>query len=1018
MPDALTGLLIQSAAAPCRGIISPEQWAVAAHEAGYRALGLADWIGLHGALEFLAATERVGIAGALGTLIPVRMPAGEVSQLFVFCMNSTGYRTLAQAVSVLRGAFEEPDVPLVSDARPPALRSLKRALRNGGQGLLLLCDHPGLLTRLPKLVPGAQVAARLPWPPEPAVGATALAEAAERTRAPLAALPLATHLSTSERESLILLAAIRRGELLGSSAHPYMAGMPGAEERAHWEMRAHTVVAAGGALLAGCELRAADLESRGFIFPGIGGREGAVLLRARCRAGLRGRGVLASRRARERLDHELGVIEELGFVDYFLAVTRIVDWARAEGIAIVGRGSGVASLVAYLLRITNVDPIRYNLCFERFLHEYREDCPDIDLDIAWDRHDEVIDYALHAFGVNRAVQIGTHQHFHLRGAFREVGRAMGLGDEAINRVRHDLKGLSRDSDRALRRAAQAAERLAGLLRGISVHACGIVLSDRPMSQIVPLERLSTGAVVTQLDMHGVEKLGLVKIDLLGNRVLGTITEVTRGLAARGRGIDLSRIPHDDRGVTALLAEGRTLGCFQTESPAMRSLLRQVQPADLDGLIASLALIRPGPASSGMKEAFIERSRGIAPGEAADPAFEALLCATHGVPLYEEDVIRIAAAVTGISLAEADMLRRSVGKAVKAQEDPERGEEVVRLREGFIRAASEKVGPRTAERAWDEMVRFCAYAFCKAHAAGFGQLAYESAYLKAHHPGAFFTAILNNARGMYPLRVYADEARRWGVRLKGPCIHASGRTWRWESGPGLGGIRIGLARIAHLHTATLERLLAERDRRPFQDLGDVLQRLRPSAPELEALLSSGAFDEAFGEPRGRLVWQMRRLLRRPRPTESISGQESLGLRIAARRHAGGPWRDISPRQRARLERRFLGISLALHPTQLGPPGAPEGTLPIAEALTWVNRRVRLWGIVSAARGHVGQNGLPMLFVTLEDPTGMAEGIIRGRATLERIGRLSVDDLVRVEGTVRDQYGAPSIQIDGARVLARH
>ena len=933
-------------------------------------------------------------------------------------MNYDGYRALSQGISSLRGAFDGPTLPLVTDAQAPALKALRRAFREGGQGLLLLSDHAGLLGWLPKLVVGAQVGALLPWPPEGSPRATALERAATRIGAHVVAIPRATHLSETERRSLILLAAIRRGELLGAAPIPVLTAMPTREEREHWEGATHGPVAAGGELLAACGLSAADLQPRGFIFPRVGGREGAETLRARCRAGLRGRGLLNSTRASARLDEELTVIGTLGFVDYFLAVTRIVDWARAEGIAIVGRGSGVASLVAYLLRITNVDPIRYNLCFERFLHEYREDCPDIDLDVAWDRHDEVIDYALNAFGANRAAQIGTHQHFHLRGAFREAGRAMGLGDEVISRVRYDLKDLADDADHAMRRAAQAAQQLEGLVRGLSVHACGVVLSDRPMSRIVPLERLSTGAVVTQLDMHGVEKLGLVKIDILGNRVLGTITEASACLAARGRGIDLGRIPHDDRGVAALLAEGRTLGCFQTESPAMRGLLRQVQPADLDGMIASLALIRPGPASSGMKAAFIERARGISVGEAADPAFEPLLRATHGVPLYEEDVIRIAAAVTGLSLAEADMLRRAVGKAVKAEEDPQGGREVARLREGFMHAATERVGPRGAETAWGELVRFCAYAFCKAHAAGFGLLAYRSAYLKAHHPGAFFTAILNNARGMYPLRVYADEARRWGLRLKGPCVHASDRGWRWEPGPGLGSIRVGLGRIAHLHAATLARIFDERARQTFQDLGDLQQRLRPSAPELEALLSAGSFDEAFGEPRGRLVWQMRRLLRQARPMGGMRGQESLGLLIRNRRATGGAWRDISASHRARLERRFLGISLALHPAQLGPPGATEGALPVAEALTRTGRRVRLWGIISATRGHVGAGGFPMLFFSLEDQTGMAECIIRGRAALERIGRLSVDDLVRAEGTIRDQYGAPSVQIQTADILAQH
>ncbi|MCK4305813.1 MAG: DNA polymerase III subunit alpha [Candidatus Eisenbacteria sp.] len=711
--------------------------------------------------------------------------------------------------------------------------------------------------------------------------------------------------------------------------------------------------------------------------------------------------------ARRRLGKELAVIEQLGYVDYFLAAARITDWAHRQGIPAVGRGSGVASLVAYLLDITSVDPIRYGLYFERFLHPLRRDCPDLDIDIAWDRRDEVITHVLEVFGENRAAMIGTHQFFRPRGAFAAAARSLGLDNERIQHARRGLPGwslggpprgpsapaagndeglqrlqrLQRDADPAIRRAAHMALGLCGLPRGIGIHAGGIVLSDGPLSRVVPLERSANGMTITQFDMRGVKLVGLVKIDLLGNRALATLGEASQA-AAGGVGIDLEHIDHDDARTAALLSRGQTLGCFQIESPAMRSLLRQLRVCDLSGVTVALALVRPGPSSSGMKSAYAKRVGGAPIPPPIHPLITGILKLTYGVPLYDEDVMRLIAAVTGVSHAEADRLRRAIRAAAQTGAG-DAGEGLSALQQGFL------------------------------------------------------AALLNHHHGMYPVRVYVDEARRMGLQLRPPCIHRSQRGWRWEARTHPGLLRCGLTQVRGLRDAIVARILAGRHSRPFRDLADFASRVRPNTAELEALLLSGAFDKAFGQVRGELIWRMRKWLRIGHRQGSPFGRDAphqgrlaLAVPPVAKRSlsgmgapgtgkiSNGPWRDISTEQRARLERRILGMSLAMHPVQLLPvPAGPKALTPIT-SLSPGPEMVVLQGIVSAVRRYTRDDGVALLFFTLEDDTGLLECIALGSRALRDIGSLEVHHFVRVEGVLHDALGARSLRVERVRALGSH
>ncbi|TMQ55765.1 MAG: DNA polymerase III subunit alpha, partial [Candidatus Eisenbacteria bacterium] len=566
-----------------------------------------------------------------------------------------------------------------------------------------------------------------------------------------------------------------------------------------WVRRVRAVCAAAGtpgaaaeslehnaALAARCRL---EIELGVPIFPRAplpAGVSGPAHLLALCRDGLARRYGPGHRGAQRRLADELGIIERMGFTDYFLLVAEIVGFARARAIPTVGRGSGASSIVAYALGITNVDPLRHGLSFERFLHPARRDCPDLDIDLCWRRRDEVIAHVYETYGHDRVAMIATHATLGARSAFRETAKALGVSNARVNALarripremdppyRARLEALAGASDvewsePPLAQALALAERLSGAPRHLSVHCGGIVIADRALTDYVPLERAAKDVVVTQFEMRAIEAIGLVKMDLLGNRALSTIGEcVALARAGAGHDTDVERIPEDDPATAGRVATGDTLNCFQLESPAMRHLLRMLEARTLEDTIAAVALVRPGPAESGMKEAYCRRRRGLEPPAFAHPRLRRVLGPTYGVMLYEEDVMAVAAAVAGLSLAEGDDLRRAIGAA--------RGEEQFRALEGGFVAQAARAGVEepSARAVWRDLTRFAAYAFCKAHAAGYGTLGWHSAYLKTHFPAEWAVGILNHHAGMYATWVHVEDLRRHGVEFRAPCTQRS--TW--------------------------------------------------------------------------------------------------------------------------------------------------------------------------------------------------------------------------------------------------
>ena len=618
-----------------------------------------------------------------------------------------------------------------------------------------------------------------------------------------------------------------------------------------------------------------------------------------------------------RLTHELGVIEKLHLAPYFLLVWEIVEEAKRRGIPAVARGSAASSMVTYCLGISCVCPLRWGLYFERFLNEQRGDCPDIDIDICGARRDELLDYVYERWGEEHVAMIGSFVTMHARLAIREIAKVFGVPPGEVNyftkRLPHrpvreilqairnlpECRNLPVD-DEPWKTILQVALRLDDAPRHMGIHPCGTVISAQPLTWLTSLERATKGIVVTQYDMNAIEALGLIKMDLLGQRGFTTMSlaldniekEVEEGneqnrkkekkekkdkstaksgcattanVAPDGvtpcpkpREIDFDAIPENDPATCDVIAAGRTMGVFQIESPAMRGLLRTMRARTLEHVAQALALIRPGAAEYGSKELFIKRLRGEEKIEYAHPALEQILGDSLGICIFQEQVMQIAQAIGNMPLAEADIVRRSAAKYSGQREHD-------RLRAKFLKAA-ERMGLSGAarEETWMMVEKFAGFGFCKAHAATYADISYRMAYLKTHHPAEFLAAMCSAGAGFYHVSAYVEEAKRWGIEVRLPSVNHSRMQYTAEytaearipqtrmSVPllladGKRALRVGLMQVKGLRVETITAMVRAREEGGvFRSLEDFLRRVLVERDEIEALIKCGAFDEVHEE----------------------------------------------------------------------------------------------------------------------------------------------------------------------------
>jgi DNA-directed DNA polymerase III PolC len=560
------------------------------------------------------------------------------------------------------------------------------------------------------------------------------------------------------------------------------------------------------------------------------------------------------------LDRELGAIKQTGLADFFLLVRDVVDFARGKGIRHSVRGSAAGSLVVYLL-LGGVDPIAQDLLFERFINEGRGDMPDIDVDFDSERRDEVIHYLLNMFS-RRTAMVSTVSSFRIRSAVRLAARALGYPLNEIKRLStclpwslrgHDLyaalETLPELRDAPIQNEKQLiylAGKLTGLPFQCSVHLGGVIIAPGDIKSWTPVGRSPKGLPVGQLDKDDVEALGLLKLDLLGLRMHTAIAKTLEVLKDKGTFVELDRLPLDDRKTYALLRSTESVGVFQLESPGQRNLLGRLQPLHFGDLTAEISLFRPGPVEGNMVETYVRRRHGEESVEIPDPDLVPILVDTYGVILYQEQVLRVVHAFAGLSYAEADAFRRAMTKDRKSKK-------MELLQRRFMEGALSKGHSRRfAEDVFEQVAAFASYGFCKAHAASFAHITYQSAFLKAHHPQAFYLGLLNAGHvGSYPPYVILNEARRRGVPVYPPHVNASGVEYQAEGS----GIRVPLVVVNGVGPAMARRIVADRKRRgAFRSLMDFLARLDLPDRIVEALSLAGAL-EGLEEQEWQLVQEV-------------------------------------------------------------------------------------------------------------------------------------------------------------------
>ncbi|MFT7670104.1 MAG: DNA-directed DNA polymerase III PolC [Planctomycetota bacterium] len=1152
------------------GVDAPEVLLERAEQLRLTALALTDVDNNAGLVDFVKAARNSSVRAILGA--EISDPEGD-GRIIALVENEQGFRNLNKLISA-RQLGGDPGAGEVELS--PEDFHLVRAAVEFQEGLIYLVDHPelciGLMGRVPatnvfvavspasmRVARNAATTANPPQasegldahktpPPQIAVAAKELLGVARATGFAILAVPDVYYAGQSGASDHRVRIAIKHNALLEDLPQEWMAAedshllsgrevcalyaelddFPGPCQAPVAPPEVPAMVARTVEVAARCDYLP-DLDQ--VRFPEVELEDGESPYSKLCELAFHG----AQQRYRplrpevvRRLDYELSAIDKLGFSAYFILVDQIAKFARDEGIPCVGRGSAADSLVAYCLKLTDADPFKYDLIFERFLNPTRSDRPDIDLDFCWRRRDEVTEHVYKLFGAHRTAMISTLNCFGLRAAFRETALVHGFPPAVVTRWSKVLPYYAPDAaksafdgevatdegegerrsaascdtentialafrstpeardfpfdDPRWRQVLRIANDLVGTPRHFGLHPGGVVVAPGPITDFAACQRAAKGMVVTQFDKNGVEAIGLVKMDLLGNRALTVLDDTLIELRAQGIEVDLETIAEDDEATGETLATGRSLACFQVESPGMRNLLQQTGARDMNAVIQAVALIRPGPASSGMKDAYVRRFRGLEAPTPPHPRLTDVLWDTQGVMLYQEDVMRVAQALAGMDLAEADLLRRALQKRRTHELEPL----AKRFRDG---CDEEGISPADAANVWDLVANFASFGFCKAHAVTYGRISYRAVWLKTHHPAVYMTAFINSHTGYYKQRVYVEEARRLGAVILPPDINRSrvGFSIEWiGTAPAM---RIGLGGVKGLSKALLERILEQREiEGPFLSMPDFLERSRAHTDEVEHLIQCGALD-SFDRTRPELLWRLHLLRSNTRrvPRElQLGGADGLNIAQldackatpkrraqesveSARANSVG-WRggiglgqaalppgesaslfptpqtpalvlpglpDLSARERGALEYELMGLTVHAHPTEIfGTPSnerlqrtfpgfvpqenspypndkkqrsGPVNPCSCANLRHFEAGRITLRGWLVASRRVSTSDGKWMRFLTLEDPSGLAEAVLFPDIYQRDGHRLTEFGVLCVTGVVQNQMGSCTLEV---------
>ncbi|MEK7646822.1 MAG: DNA polymerase III subunit alpha [Patescibacteria group bacterium] len=774
-------------------------------------------------------------------------------------------------------------------------------------------------------------------------------------------------------------------------------------------------------------------------FPTPNGESPEDYLETLCGQGIQKRyGGHPNQEAMERLAYELSVIRKTNFSSYFLIVQDFVNWAKNQGIIVgPGRGSAAGSLIAYVLNITDIDPLKYNLLFERFMNPDRISPPDIDLDFADTRRDEVLKYVATKYGNDHVAQIITFGTMAARAAIRDTGRALGLSygfcdqtakmipfgsslNEALNEVAEFKEAYEKNPD--TKRLVDFAKKLEGVARHASTHACGVVITKDPLTDIIPLQYATTGngdnktqSIVTQYEMHAVEDLGLLKMDFLGLANLSIIEEtLARIKKLHGKEILINEIPLDDAATYHLLSRGNTVGVFQLESAGMQRYIKELKPSSLEDIIAMVALYRPGPME--FLPSYLARKNGQEKITYLHPKMEPVLQNTYGIMIYQEQLMQIARDLAGFSMSEADILRKAVGKKIKKLMDEQL--------EKFIVGVSKTIGSKElGAKLWSWIEPFARYGFNRSHSAGYALVAYQTAYLKTHYPKEYTVSLLNSdAKDIERMSFLVQDAKTAGIEVMPPDINES------EVGFTVAGdkIRFGLGAVKNVGHNIVSAVVSEREQNGgFSSLENFLERISSkdlNKRSLEALIKSGALD-SLGE-RNAMLKNLSTVLDYQKETKDAKTKNQSSLFALMDDRSSIPslkLEEVPPaslNEKLKWERELLGLYISGHPLDEFRDTLNQHKMKIAQIKSMRNgAQITAIGMVENGKTIVTKTGKPMMFLTLNDTATNIEVVVFPDALTDYGHLLQAENVVKIKGRVSLRQGTPSIVCNTVEPLSR-
>jgi DNA-directed DNA polymerase III PolC len=959
---------------------SPQILVQTAAALGMPAIALTDHYSLAGVVEFQRECRKIGVDPIYGLEIDLEPLSNELEnpgRLILLAQNEQGWANLCSVNSTLNLS--------IPTAQPVTMDILAKY----HEGVIIVSDDQmdwtgRTLHQLQEIFPDSLYVALSNPDGRQNIRMQQLADLAKRLQLPIVAVQPIFTLDAASVHLLKTLAAIRLGTTIDKVP---TRELPPAESifLSEEQMRQRyadypQALAATNEIAERCRFNL-PLGKRNFpSIPLPKNTTANQILRQKADAGAIRRYGKISPDIRERLDFELNIIGQLQFEPVFLIVEEIINYARQKGIPTSSRGSAASSLVAYCLGITNPDPIHHNLYFERFLNPARTSPPDIDTDICSRGREQVIHHVFETFGEDQTAMVGTINRFRPRSAMSDVARAHGLTPEQAHELSrslpHSFFYRIEESDEnepspfrelatankqpTYQRIFQDADAVLNLPRHFSIHAGGIVVGPGKLAGIIPLQRSgSHNTIITQMDMESVQAFGLVKIDLLGIRGLTVLGDVATAVHSWSKSEYsspmqvLDTIPLEDADTSDLIYSGHTIGCFQIESPGMRSTLREINARKVNDIMVALALYKPGPLKGGLRDNFVRRVKKLEPVEHLHPAVIPILDETQGIILYQEQVLRLAHELAGLSLADADLLRRAIshfGTTI----------ELEGIRQRFIHAVHEgrQISLEICEQLWSLMAAFAGYGLPKAHAASYAIVSWKSAWLKTHFPAEFMAAVLANWGGYYSQRVYVNEVRRMGMKLKPPHINHSQKQFSVTYPSGEPVLYMGLDQVRDLTQRTQNKIFHER---PFTNLEDFLVRVDPRPQEVENLIYAGAL-EGFGSASTML--------------KRITGGKWLNRQPGLFTIEDFEEPDWSTEQWMEAQDKVLGISLAAHPLELvAEKIVKAGAISTVEAAGEIGKKVTIAGIRQSSHRVRTAKGETMLFLTLEDMDGTMDVMIQ-------------------------------------------